>query len=65
VIATKSFRPKPRHRTVERTRPHHLLRLGRTLPLTLIVAPAGRGKTTLVAGWLAHDQITAGWVSSP
>ena len=63
VIATKLFRPNPRHRTVERTRLHHLLRLGRTLPLTLIVAPAGWGKSTLVAGWLAHDQITAGWVS--
>jgi len=63
VIATKLFRPNPRHRTVERTRLHHLLRLGRTLPLTMIVAPAGWGKSTLVAGWLAHDQVTAGWVS--
>ncbi len=33
------------------------------LPLTLIVAPAGWGKSTLVANWLAHEQITAGWVS--
>jgi len=63
VIATKLFRPNPRHPTVERTRLHHLLRLGRTLPLTMIVAPAGWGKSTLVAGWLAHDQVTAGWVS--
>ena len=63
VIATKLFRPNPRHQTVERTRLHDLLRHGRMLPLTLVVAPAGWGKSTLVAGWLAHDRITAGWVS--
>jgi LuxR family maltose regulon positive regulatory protein len=33
------------------------------LPLTLIVAPAGWGKSTLVADWLARDRVTAGWVS--
>ena len=63
VIATKLFRPNPRHQTVERPRLHDLLRQGCMLPLTLVVAPAGWGKSTLVAGWLAHDQITAGWVS--
>ena len=63
VIATKLFRPNPRHQTVERTRLHDLLRHGCMLPLTLIVAPAGWGKSTIVADWLAHDQITAGWVS--
>ena len=63
VIATKLFRPNPRHQTVERPRLHDLLRQGCMLPLTLVVAPAGWGKSTLVAGWLAHDRITAGWVS--
>jgi len=63
VIVTKLFRPNLRHQTVERTRLHDLLRQGRALPLTLIVAPAGWGKSTLVADWLAHDRITAGWVS--
>ena len=63
VIATKLFRPNPRHQTVERTRLHDLLRQGCTLPLTLVVAPAGWGKSTLVADWLMHDQVAAGWVS--
>ena len=63
VIATKLFRPVPRHHTVERARLHDVLRLGATLPLTLVDAPAGWGKSTLVADWLAHDRITAGWVS--
>jgi LuxR family transcriptional regulator, maltose regulon positive regulatory protein len=63
VITTKLFRPSLRRHTVERKRLQDLLRRGRPLPLTLVVAPAGWGKSTLVAGWLAHDEITAGWVS--
>ena len=63
VITTKLFRPSLRQHTVERKRLHDVLRLGCTLPLTLVVAPAGWGKSTLVAEWLAHDGITAGWVS--
>ena len=63
VIATKLFRPNPRHQTVERTRLHDLLRQGCALPLTLVVAPAGWGKSTLVADWLRQDQVAAGWVS--
>jgi LuxR family transcriptional regulator, maltose regulon positive regulatory protein len=63
MITTKLFRPSLRQHTVERKRLHDLLRLGCTLPLTLVVAPAGWGKSTLVAEWLAHDGITAGWVS--
>jgi LuxR family maltose regulon positive regulatory protein len=63
VITTKLFRPSLRQQTVERKRLHEVLRQGRTLPLTLVVAPAGWGKSTLVADWLAHDGVTAGWVS--
>jgi LuxR family maltose regulon positive regulatory protein len=48
---------------VERKRLHDVLRQGRALPLTLVVAPAGWGKSTLVADWLAHDGVSAGWVS--
>jgi LuxR family transcriptional regulator, maltose regulon positive regulatory protein len=63
VITTKLFRPSLRHQTVERKRLHDLLRQGCTAPLTLVVAPAGWGKSTLVADWLARDGVTAGWVS--
>jgi LuxR family maltose regulon positive regulatory protein len=63
VISTKLFRPDPRHQTVERTRLHDLLRQGCSLPLTLVVAPAGWGKSTLVADWLRQDRVSAGWVS--
>jgi LuxR family maltose regulon positive regulatory protein len=63
LIATKLFRPDPWHPTVQRERLHRLLRQGTMLPLTLIVAPAGWGKSTLVADWLARDRATVGWVS--
>jgi LuxR family maltose regulon positive regulatory protein len=63
VIATKLFRPSLRQQSVERKRLHDMLRQGLTLPLTLVVAPAGWGKSTLVADWLARDAVTAGWVS--
>jgi LuxR family maltose regulon positive regulatory protein len=31
--------------------------------LTIVVAPAGWGKTTVIAEWLSEDQVRAGWVS--
>jgi LuxR family maltose regulon positive regulatory protein len=63
VITTKFFKPSLRQHTVKRKRLYDLLRQGCTRPLTLVVAPAGWGKSTLVAEWLANDGITAGWVS--
>ena len=43
VIATKLFKPSLRQQSVERKRLHDVLRQGCTLPLTLVVAPAGWG----------------------
>ena len=63
VFTTKFFKPRLRQHTVERKRLYDMLRQGCTRLLTLVVAPAGWGKSTLVAEWLAHDGITAGWVS--
>jgi ATP/maltotriose-dependent transcriptional regulator MalT len=33
---------------------HERLEAGRQVPLTLVVAPAGWGKSTLVSEWLRH-----------
>ena len=63
VIATKLFAPSPRHEPVSRPRLYARLRNGLGLPLTLVVAPAGWGKSTLVSGWLRREDITTGWVS--
>jgi LuxR family transcriptional regulator, maltose regulon positive regulatory protein len=34
-----------------------------TAPLTLVVAPAGVGKTVLLAGWAAETDVATGWLS--
>lgn len=53
LLATKLLTPPPRPNLVPR--PHLLARLDEGLGhrLTLVVAPAGFGKTTLVCAWLA------------
>ncbi|HEY3006427.1 MAG TPA: AAA family ATPase, partial [Kribbellaceae bacterium] len=63
VIATKLFAPSPRQEPVSRPRLYARLREGLRVPLTLVVAPAGWGKSTLVSGWLRRDDVTTGWVS--
>ena len=52
LVATKLYLPRPPDRVV--TRPRLLARLDAILtsPLTLIAAPAGFGKTTLLVAWL-------------
>lgn len=64
LVATKLFSPRPRADRV--TRPRLLTRLIDTpdRPLTLIAAPAGFGKTTLAADWLAGlPAVRVGWLS--
>src|SRR6266516_2131295 len=60
---TKLFSAGLRQLTVERKGLDDLLGEVGTLPLNLDVAPAGWGKSTIVADWLARDDDTAGWVS--
>lgn len=54
LIATKLHVPSMRPRIVERPRLRDLLDRGAGARLTLISAPAGFGKTTLLAEWLAQ-----------
>lgn len=70
VLATKLYTPRRRARLVERRR--LVERLDATLEpghqLTLVSAPAGFGKTTLLADWLARATgpaggVRVGWVS--
>src|SRR5262249_45358332 len=49
LLATKLYRPRPRARLVRRSHLMQRLIQGVTGPLTLISAPAGFGKTTLVS----------------
>lgn len=63
LLATKFHMPKLRAPLVHR--PHLIERLQQAAehPLTLIAAPAGFGKTTLLSAWLERAPFSAAWVS--
>ncbi|HYF95317.1 MAG TPA: LuxR C-terminal-related transcriptional regulator [Symbiobacteriaceae bacterium] len=63
LLTTKLFIPAPRVRRVVRDRLLDRLEAGKHRPLTLIAAPAGSGKTTLVSDWLAACPQPAAWLS--
>jgi LuxR family transcriptional regulator, maltose regulon positive regulatory protein len=57
LLATKLFLPRVRGARVPRPQLLARLAAGTRLPLTLIAAPAGFGKTTLLADWLTQLSI--------
>ena len=63
VVVTKLFVPPPRAEIV--SRPRLLEQLDRSLQhnLTLLCAPAGFGKTTLLSAWAAAASRPTAWVS--
>ena len=65
VIPTKLRTPHVQGRLLERPDLVRMLRSGRERTLTLVCAPAGYGKTTLLAQWAAADVDRAAfaWVS--
>lgn len=63
LLATKLHIPAVRSELVPRPRLTRRLDKGLKLPLTLVSAPAGFGKTTLVSNWISEGEIPAGWVS--
>ena len=56
LLATKFYIPRTRPELVPRPRLIERLDQGRRCTLTLLSAPAGFGKTTLLAEWIAHLQ---------
>jgi LuxR family maltose regulon positive regulatory protein len=54
LLQTKLYIPPPRPELVSRPRLIERLNKGRHRKLTLISAPAGFGKTTLVSSWIDH-----------
>ena len=63
LLETKIYLPKVRRGLVPRPRLGERLNRGAELKLTLVSAPAGFGKTTLLAGWLDSSRHLAAWVS--
>ena len=63
VLATKLYAPLSQPGVVPRPRLTERLNEGLHRKLTLISAPAGSGKTTLVGEWVAGVERPAAWLS--
>ena len=63
ILATKLYTPALRPGSVPRPRLMDRLNAGLHGKLTLISAPAGFGKTTLITAWLANNKHEAAWLS--
>ncbi|HVA86291.1 MAG TPA: AAA family ATPase, partial [Candidatus Saccharimonadales bacterium] len=63
LLATKTFVPRRRSRTVPRPRLRDRLDEASGRRLTLVSAPAGFGKTSLVADWVATCGKPVAWLS--
>ncbi len=63
ILTTKLYIPSPRPNTVLRTRLIKRLNKDFQSKLTLISAPAGFGKTTLVIEWAAYCRQPVAWLS--
>ena len=63
LLQTKLYRPSEMREVIERPRLWALLNAGLGRPLTLVTAPSGYGKTTLVGSWLAAENLPAAWLS--
>ena len=63
ILATKLYFPAARPGQIRRPGLIDRLRAGFRGKLTLVSAPAGFGKTTLVSEWIAGDERPAAWLS--
>src|SRR5437763_11359818 len=63
ILATKLYLPRLRPNVVSRPRLIERLNEGLHRNLTLISAPAGFGKTTLVSEWIAFIERPTAWLS--
>jgi LuxR family transcriptional regulator, maltose regulon positive regulatory protein len=63
ILATKLFVPVPQPNVVRRSRLSRLLGKGLDRKLSLISAPAGFGKTTLISQWLSEQDRPVAWLS--
>ena len=63
LLRAKVRAPERPEHFVRRARLHELLDTVVTCPLTVVVAPAGSGKTMLLAAWVAESVIPSAWLS--
>jgi ATP/maltotriose-dependent transcriptional regulator MalT len=62
LLRTKLYLPSGRSHLVARPRLVARLKEGLTRPLTLLSAPPGFGKTTLLSEWVAQDNFPVAWL---
>ena len=63
LLNTKLYIPPPRSNLVPRPRLIERLNAGQSGKLTLVSAPAGYGKTTMISDWVAQSQAPDAWLS--
>ena len=63
LLQTKLYRPTLTEDYLPRRRLQDRLEQIVHKPLTLVSAPAGYGKSTLLSGWLAQSAVSAAWLS--
>ena len=63
ILATKLYVPPPRSKVVLRPRLVERLNEGLNRKLTIISAPAGFGKTTLISEWITSSEHPVAWLS--
>ena len=63
LLFTKLFIPPPHPNLVQRPRLIDQLEAGRRGKLTLVSAPAGYGKSTLVSEWKMRSKVPVAWLS--
>lgn len=63
LLSTRFFIPPARHARVARPALLDQLERGRDCGLILVSAPAGYGKTTLLAAWATHRQPPVAWLT--
>ena len=63
LLSTKLHVPRPRAQLVQRSSLVERLQQGIAGPLTLVSAPAGFGKTTLLTQWLAQSGMPVAWLA--
>ncbi|MFL5698571.1 MAG: hypothetical protein ACJ797_15900 [Ktedonobacteraceae bacterium] len=63
LLSIKLHQPRPHRRLVSRSHLVERLQQAMEFPFTLISAPAGFDKTTLLAQWLAQSGLPVAWLS--
>jgi LuxR family transcriptional regulator, maltose regulon positive regulatory protein len=63
VVDSKLHAPRPRPGVVSRTALINRLRVTHSFPVATLTAPAGYGKTTLLAQWFERDKRPFAWVT--